>query len=139
FDVAETVVRLLPLVVGWLKAAEFNLDRMQEATQSGFMNAWAAATYLVHRGVTFRLAHEQIGRMVQMCLERGCELQDLSLDELRQWNPIFDQSFYECLKLQSVLSTHDVPGGTAPARVRQAIAEAKRKIELMREEIHAHA
>ena len=43
------------------------------------MNAWAAATYLVKRGVPSRLAHERIGKAVQMCLERGCELQEISL------------------------------------------------------------
>ena len=65
FDAAETVRALLPLVSGWMKAVEFNHERMQEAAQSGFMNAWAGATYLVRRGVPFRLAHEQIGKAVQ--------------------------------------------------------------------------
>ena len=51
---------------------------MNEAAQSGFMNAWAAATYLVKRGVPSRLAHEQIGKLVQACLRKGCELHDLS-------------------------------------------------------------
>jgi argininosuccinate lyase len=54
-------------------------------------------------------------------------------------NPKFDQGFYSCLTVQSVLAIHDVPGGTAPARVRQAIADAKKKISSIREEIHAHA
>src|SRR5581483_2321816 len=58
FDAAETALALLPLVTGWMKAAEFDYGRMRSAAQSGFMNAWAAATYLVHRGVPFRLAHE---------------------------------------------------------------------------------
>ncbi len=65
FDAAETVLSLLPLVSGWMKAVEFNHERMQEAAESGFMNAWAGATYLVRRGVPFRLAHEQIGKAVQ--------------------------------------------------------------------------
>ena len=67
FDAAETMRALLPLVTGWMKAVEFNHERMQEAAQSGFMNAWAGATYLVRQGVPFRLAHEQIGKAVQMC------------------------------------------------------------------------
>jgi argininosuccinate lyase len=71
-------------------------------------------------------------------VERNCELQDLSLDELRSINPLFDQDLYTCLTLESVLAIHDVPGGTAPARVRQAIAEAKHKIEAISEEAHAH-
>jgi len=118
---------------------EFNHERMQQAAESGFMNAWAGATYLVRRGVPFRLAHETVGKAVQACIERNCELADLPLKELRQLNPAFDQDFYSCLSLQSVLGIHDVPGGTAPARVRQALGEARRKVETMREDVHAHA
>jgi argininosuccinate lyase len=103
------------------------------------MTAWAGATYLVLRGVPFRLAHEQIGKAVQTCLERNCELADLPLEDLRQLNPAFDQDFYSCLNLQAVLNLHDVPGGTAPARVRQAITEARKNVESMREVVHAHA
>jgi argininosuccinate lyase len=139
FDAADTVLSLIPLVTGWTKAVEFNYEHMHQAVQSGFINAWAAATYLVQRGVPFRLAHEQIGRAVQMCLEKQCELQDLSLEELRSVNLKFDNDFYACLKLESVLAIHDVPGGTAPARVRQAMAEARQKIDSIREEAHAHA
>jgi argininosuccinate lyase len=139
FDAAETILALVPLVTGWMKAVEFNYERMQKAAQSGFMNAWSAATYLVRRGVPFRLAHEQIGKTLHRCLEKGCELQDLSLDELRAVNPLFDQDFYACLTLESVLAIHDVPGGTAAARVRQAIAEAKHRLESIFEEVHAHA
>jgi argininosuccinate lyase len=139
FNAAETMRSLLPLVSGWMKAVEFNHKRMQEAAESGFMNAWAGATYLVRQGVPFRMAHEQIGKAVQMCIERKCELSDLPLEELRQLNPAFDQDFYSSLTLQSVLNVHDVPGGTAPARVRQAIAEVRKKMEFIREEIHANA
>ena len=139
FDAAETMRALLPLVTGWMKAVEFNRERMHEAAQSGFMNAWAGATYLVLRGVPFRLAHEQIGKAVQTCLERNCELADLPLEDLRQLNPAFDRDFYSCLNLQAVLNLHDVPGGTAPARVRQAITEARKNVESMREVVHAHA
>lgn len=139
FEATETLVSLLPLITGWMKAVEFNQGRMQAAAETGFMNAFAAATYLVNRGVPFRLAHEQIGKVVAMALDKKCELQDLSLEELRKLNPKFDQDFYSCLTVQSVLAIHDVPGGTAPARVRQAIADAKKKISSIREDIHAHA
>jgi argininosuccinate lyase len=139
FDAAETMLSLLPLVTGWMKIVEFDYPRMQEATQTGFMNAFAAATYLARRGVPFRLAHEQIGKAVRLCLEKGCELGDLTLDDLRKFSPAFDQDFYTCLSLSAVLAMHDVPGGTAPARVRQALAEVKVKIESLREVTHAHA
>ena len=139
FDAAETVLSLLPLVTGWMKAVEFNFERMAQAAHTGFMNAFAAATYLVNRGVAFRLAHEQVGKAVQICLEKGCELRDLSLEELHKLNPAFDQDFYSCLGVQQVLAIHDVPGGTKPARVQQALAESKKRVEALREEIHAHA
>jgi argininosuccinate lyase len=139
YQSSETMLQMLPLVTGWMRTVELNFDRMQQAAESGFTNAWAGATYLVKRGVPSRLAHEQIGRVVQACLAKNCELQDLSLDELRSINPLFDQDFYRALSLQSVLTIHDVPGGTAPARVRQAINLAKEKIESLRGEIHAHA
>jgi len=139
FHAVDTLVSMIPLVTGWMQVVEFDFSRMQQAAESGFMNAWAAAIYLVQRGVPFRLAHEQIGHAVQMCMEKECDLQDLSLEQLRQVSPLFDQDFYTALRLESVLAIHDVPGGTAPARVRQAIAGAKEQVEHMREDAHAHA
>jgi argininosuccinate lyase len=139
FDATDTVLGLLPLVAWFMKAVEFDHQRMNDAAESGFMNAWAAATYLVERGVPSRLAHEQIGKAVKLCLEKQCELQYLSLDELRGLNPVLDQDFHECLKPASVLAIHDVVGGTAPARVRQGIGAARKKIEALREEINFHA
>ena len=139
FDSADALLQMLPLVTAWMKAVDFHFERMQQAAHSGFMNAWAAATYLVHRGVPSRLAHECIGKAVQICLDKNCELKDLPLDELRSLSPAFDQEFYASLTLPSVLAIHDLPGGTAPARVRQAIGAARKKIALLREEVHAHA
>src|SRR4029077_17491020 len=139
FKSSETMLQMLPLVSGWMRSVKLNYDRMQQSAESGFMNAWAGATYLVKRGVPSRLAHEAIGKAVQQCVDKGCELQDLQLDELRSIHPAFDQDVYETLDLQSVLAIHDVPGGTAPARVREALRLVKEKIESLRGEIHAHA
>ncbi len=133
------MLSLFPLIIGFMNEVEFNYERMQASAESSFMNAWAAATYLVQHGVPFRLAHEQIGKAVQLAMEKHCELQDLSLDELRELNPAFAQDFYSCLTLQSVLEIHDVPGGTAPRRVKHAIADAKLRLASLREGIHANA
>lgn len=139
FDASETMLALVPLTAEWLRKVEFNLARMQTAAESGFMNSFAAATYLTEKGIPFRLAHEEIGKAVQLCLEKGCELKDLSLQELRQVSAAFDEDFYSRLTLQSVLAIHDMPGGTAPGRVKQALAEAKQKIFTLRGMVHAHA
>ena len=139
FDSADALLQILPLVTGWMKAVEFHLETMQKAAGAGFMNAWAAATYLVNHGVPSRLAHERIGKAVQMCLERNCELKDLSLQELHSLSPVFGEDFHPSLKLSAVLAVHDVVGGTAPSRVQQAIGAVRKKIESLREEVHAHA
>jgi len=139
FDATDTVLGILPLVAGWMKAVTFEHQRMNEAAASGFMNAWAAATYLVNRGIPSRLAHEVIGKAVKLCIEKKCDLQHLALQDLQALNPAFDKSFWDCLQLASVLAIHDVAGGTAPARVQKAIAAAKKKIGSLREEVHAHA
>jgi argininosuccinate lyase len=139
FEAADTAMAVLPLVAEFMKAVEFDHARMNDAAQSGFMNAWAAATYLVNRGIPSRIAHEHVGKAVKLCVEKNCELQDLTLEELQELTPAFDNNFKDCLKPAAVLAIHDVVGGTAPARVQKAIGAAKKKIESLREEIHAHA
>ena len=70
FHATETVVSLLPLVTGWMQSVHFNFERMQNAAQTGYMNAFAAATYLVRKGVSFRIAHGQIGKAVRLALDK---------------------------------------------------------------------
>jgi argininosuccinate lyase len=99
----------------------------------------AAATYLASKGVPFRTAHEVIGKAVSFCLDRSCELADLKLEELRQFHSAFDQDFYSAITLDSVLGCHDVPGGTAPTRVRAALSNLEQRIRSLQEALHAHA
>jgi argininosuccinate lyase len=134
FEATTTMLSILPLVKGWMKSAGFNYDRMQQAADGGFMNAWAAATYLVHRGVPSRLSHEHVGKAVRLCVERGCELQHLPLADLREIDPAFDQDFYSCLTLKQVIAIHDVIGGTASARVQQALQEVRQRTAALKGE-----
>jgi len=66
-------------------------------------------------------------------------LQDLGIEDLQALHPAFDEGFYDCLKPAAVLAIHDVVGGTAPARVKQGIAAARKKVEALREEVNFHA
>ncbi len=91
---------MLALVARFTAALEFNLARMREAAQTGYLNAMAAATYLVHKGVPFRTAHEKIGNAVRYALEKGVELGELTLDELRQFGIEFGEDFYTAVTLQ---------------------------------------
>jgi argininosuccinate lyase len=139
FHAAETVLSLLPLVTGWMRSVEFNFARMQNAAETGYMNAFAAATYLVRTSVPFRIAHEQVGKAVRLALDKSCELPGLSLDELQNIDRHFEADFYDFVKLDNVLAIHNVTGGTAPARVHEALAAARKKITAVCEEAHAHA
>ena len=139
FHITETVVSLIPLITGWMQSAEFDFPRMQKAAQTGYMNAFAAATYLVRKGVPFRMAHEIVGKAVRLALDQQCELQDLKLAELQQLDSHFGEDFFEFVALKNVLAIHDVTGGTAPARVKEAIAAARKRLGSVHEEAHAHA
>jgi argininosuccinate lyase len=139
FHATEAVVSLLPLITGWMQAVEFNFERMRNASATGYMNAFAAATYLVRKGVPFRIAHEQVGKAVRLALDRHCELQELKLEDLRAIDSHFAEDFQDFVTLENVIAIHDVPGGTAPARVQHAIAEARKKLSSPCEEAHAHA
>lgn len=132
FDAADTLVSMLPLATGWMRTFEFKFDRMNQAAQAGFMNAWAAAAYLVERGVPSRLAHEAVGKAVQLCVERGCELRNLTLGNLHAIHEAFKSDFPSYLGLTEVLALHDVPGGTAPRHVKRALQSARERVAALR-------
>jgi argininosuccinate lyase len=132
FDAADAVIGMLPLVTGWMNTVEFNEAKMNQSAQSGFMNAWAAAAYLVGRGVPSRLAHEAVGKAVQLAVERGCDLQKLPLSDLHAIHPSFDAAFHSSLGLTEVLALHDVPGGTAPRHVKRALQNARERLTALR-------
>jgi len=136
----DFVPQMLRLVARFTGALKFNRERMNETAQSGYLNAMAAATYLVHKGVPFRTAHEKIGNAVRYALEKGVELGELTLEELRTFGEEFDRDFFAAVTLEATLDCHDVIGGTARARVKQALAAAKERIgALSGEAVHAGA
>jgi argininosuccinate lyase len=104
---------------------------MRAACETGFLNAMAAATYLVYKGVPFRKAHEKIGNAVRYCLDKGSELNDLTLDELRQFGEEFDTDFFAAVTIEATLDCHDVIGGTARHRVKQALTEAEHRVQTL--------
>jgi argininosuccinate lyase len=141
---ADFVPQMLKLVARFTAALEFHRGRMNEAAQSGYLNAMAAATYLVHKGVPFRLAHEKIGNSVRYALEKGVELDELTLAELRQFGEEFGEDFYTAITLDATLDCHDVIGGTARQRVQQALNAASERIAALikstaAEAVHAGA
>ena len=119
------VPQMLNLVARFTAALEFNRERMNQAARLGYMNAMAAATYLVHKGVPFRSAHEKVGRAVRFAIEKGVELDGLTIGELRQFGEDFGEDFFAAIKLDATLDCHDVIGGTAHERVHKALDRAE--------------
>jgi argininosuccinate lyase len=132
FVAADAVAGMLPLVTGFMNAVEFSEAKMNQAASSGHMNAWAAAAHLVERGVPSRLAHEAVGKAVQLAVERGCDLQELPLSDLQAIHPRFDSGLQSRLGLSEVLALHDVAGGTAPRHVKRALQNARERVTGLR-------
>jgi argininosuccinate lyase len=124
----EFVPPMLTLVARFTAALKFNRERMKAAAQSGYLNAMAAATYLVHKGVPFRTAHEKIGNAVRFAIEKGVELNDLSLADLRQFGDEFEEDFFSAITLAATLDCHDVIGGTARERVREKLKAIQKSL-----------
>ena len=125
FAAAQQVSSMVRVATGFMASVTFDFERMQKAASTGFMNALAGAAYLVRSGVPFRTAHEKIGKAVQLCVGKGCELEQLSAEELASCGITANAEFYSTLQLQQVLAIHDVPGGTAPLQVRAALKQVK--------------
>jgi len=134
FAVAGTA-QMLGLLARFTAALAFNTGRLREAAENGYLNAMAAATYLVHKGVPFRKAHEKIGNAVRFAIDKQVELGGLTLDELRQFGDEFGSDFYEAVTLDATLDCHDVIGGTAREQVRKALAQAEDQLRAFRSKI----
>jgi argininosuccinate lyase len=126
FDAVDTLNASLSVTTIVLRNIRLNEAQMREAATRGYLNATELADYLVRKGVPFREAHEAVGRMVMRTIERGCELNDLSLDEFKSFSPLIEDDVLASLSLESTLATKSQMGGTAPERVAEALASARK-------------
>jgi len=129
FDTVRTLQGALQLFERMIATMTVNKDRMREAVNRDFSNATDIADFLVGKGMPFRQAHEVIGKTVLYCIQNGKFLLDLTLDEFRQFSPLFDERIYDVLKPESVVNARDVYGGTAKPQVLAAIERAGRELE----------
>ncbi len=111
-----------------LPALEFRLPRMRAAAGESFSLATDVADYLVKKGVPFRDAHMVVGGIVRECEARGCGLHELSLEDYQRAHPFFGPDILG-LDVESALAARDLPGGTAPNRVRAAATALRAALE----------
>ena len=116
FDAMDTVKGCLKLFDGMISTVRFNKEIMAASAVRGFTNATDAADYLVLKGVPFRDAHGIIGRLVLYCIDKGCSIDDLSLDELKGICDKFDEDIYDAISLKTCVEkrlTVGAPGSEA--------------------------
>ncbi|KAB0576431.1 argininosuccinate lyase [Fusobacterium naviforme] len=125
FDAIDTVLDSLQLMAGMLAAMKFNRVRMERSASGGFTNATDAADYLVGKGVPFRDAHGIVGQLVLRCLDEGKSLDELSLEELKQYSPVFETDVYEAISMKSCIEKRNTKGGPGVAAMREEIEESR--------------
>ncbi|MBS1411768.1 MAG: argininosuccinate lyase [Christensenellaceae bacterium] len=125
FDAVDTVEGCLEVFTRMLETVTFNIQKMHLGAGMGFTNATDAADYLVKKGLPFREAHEIIGRMVLLCLDKKCSISQLSMQELKALSPVFEKDFYDAVSLQICVEQRLTPGGPSKNAVAQQIAWAE--------------
>lgn len=121
FDAIDTVKGCLALFEGMLKTMKFRKDVMAKSAMNGFTNATDAADYLVNRGVPFRDAHSIIGKLVLYCIDKGCSIDELSLDELKNICPVFEQDVYDAISLKTCVEKRLTVGAPGQEAMRKVI------------------
>jgi argininosuccinate lyase len=128
FDVIDTVKACLRIVAPMMATLTLRSERMRSAAAEGFGTATDMADYLAAKGLPFRQAHDVVGRIVRHCLDRRQTLEDLDLDELRTFSPLFESDVYEAIALDASVDRRQVRGGPA----RTLVAERLKTIRLAR-------
>jgi len=125
FDSVDTLEAVLGVLPPLLASLTFRTERMRAAAGEHYATATDLADYLVRKGLPFRQAHEIVGKIVRLALERNVALEALPLDALRGFSPLIEADVLEALTVDASLRARAVTGGTAPAAVARALAEAR--------------
>ncbi len=126
FDTVDTLAMSLAVFAEMLPGIQVNRAAMDEAARQGHATATDLAEYLVKKGVAFREAHEAVAQAVRYAESRGCDLADLKLTELQRFSPAIAKDALAVLTLDGSLKSRTHLGGTAPVRVKAAIAKARK-------------
>ena len=135
FDAVDTVLETLLIFTEMVQGITVKPDNMRAAALQGFSTATDLADYLVKKGLPFRDAHEAVAHAVKVCTQKGCDLADLTLDELRaatdlsaEQQALIDADVSHCLTLEGSVAARNHVGGTAPEQVRAEVAKWRNRI-----------
>jgi argininosuccinate lyase len=131
FEAHDLLLLSLQALAGMVESTRFDEGRMRAAAEAGFSTATDLADWLVREaGVPFREAHHIVGRAVAAAEERGVGLAGLEIAALREIDPRIDERVYDVLAVDASVRSRTSYGGTAPERVREQVARAKRVLEI---------
>ena len=121
FDAIDTAKGCLALFAGMLSTMKFQKERMEASAKHGFTNATDAADYLVNHGVPFRDAHGIVGQLVLYCIEKKAAIDDLSLEELKQISPVFEEDIFDAISLKACVEKRLTLGAPGQAAMKKVI------------------
>ncbi|GIX14197.1 MAG: argininosuccinate lyase [Paracoccaceae bacterium] len=126
FDAADTLMLALAAMEGMVRDLRPDPAALRQAAAAGFSTATDLADWLVRAlGLPFREAHHVTGALVRLAEEKGCDLADLSLEEMRSVHPGIQPQVYDVLGVDNSVASRASYGGTAPDQVRRQIARWK--------------
>ncbi len=129
FDAVDTVKMCLPVFAGMIRTMKVLPANMRRAAGGGFINATDCADYLTKKGMPFRDAYTAVGNLVYYCTANGKLLEELTLPELQNISPLFEEDVYEALKLETCMGQRSSYGGPAVSETSRQIAELENFIE----------
>ena len=124
-DSAKTLEDCLQCAAGMIETMQIKPDNMMAQAKKGHLAATDVADYLAKKGLPFRHAHEVVGHLVLLCEQRGCNLDDLSLEDFKAASPLFEEDITSALDLESIVKARTTEGGTGNSVVRQQLDQAK--------------
>lgn len=104
FDAKDTVISCLKVMEGIISTLRVNKENLMKSVKKGFLNATEAADYLVNKGMAFRDAHKVIGEIVIYCEDKNSAIEDLSLEELKQFSDLFCEDIYEFIDYKNSIN-----------------------------------
>ncbi|NFI08322.1 argininosuccinate lyase [Clostridium botulinum] len=104
FDAKDTVISCLKVMEGIISTLKVNKENLMKSVKKGFLNATEAADYLVNKGMAFRDAHKVIGEIVIYCEDKNAAIEDLSLEELKQFSDLFCEEIYEFIDYRNSIN-----------------------------------
>ena len=121
FDAFDTLTDCLRVFTAMMSTVRFNSKKMEESAKSGYMNATDCADYLTSKGLPFRECHEIIGKLVLDCINKGCAIEDLSIEELKKFSELFEADIYEKISPEACINSKLSSGSTSFESVKKQL------------------